>query len=1640
MARSAEGESQKSPSQWRTRSAASAAGDHNWQEQRALLRGRQPTRRLTFWRYVRVALLLVFGVIGGAGLLALLLHRDVQFPFVAVVKTAYRHSFSPNAWAWEDLESLRSGADSLDGKTIDVIDLSNSDRPVESLLLPSADDRRQLLGQARRIGVIVFYVSLHGLVSETGAACVATPDSAPLDSATWLPVSRLLRQIRQWDLPDHVHKLLILDCNRLGANWNLGLLENTFASRLQQALEETPVPNLVILNSTSPGETAWASPEMRGTVFGQFLRLGLAGAADLPREGGNHDYHVSLRELHQYLVHRVDSWAEENRAARQIPMLIPSAPADYVLTCTLDRPLLQRLIAKFASDAAGEATLSRGQLDDLWTTFVSLRSREADSLAPLEMSDLRRRLVWLEQASQAGEAYRLEANAAEREWRRLAERVRERISRPVSAALAPQGAAAYSEAWVPGLAMKLRSLPLLARMGRADPKSVDLLARELKRLETDSSSEKLDALLTNPLTKELAGSVGIVHFLKLLYQSQQLSGNSSPTADILAAALQLQSQADTVAVPRDPRIQSWIHGAVDAADAVRRRAIDALLTGQTDPGPRESVEIAYRDAVAIENAVREALVLDDVIASELPDLARWLEWPDRDRDPSEPSADALSNNLLALIATSHLLASSLDNPPGSGETVAAANLPFLPQYLAVRTQFEAIRKQFDDACERLVTDAKVSSADVRQAAAILELPLLSTRNSESGLTPLEQRRKIQTLYTQATRDLHRRSMESLVISGGDDPGQLDPPAADGRNSTLNSRPGQARRATFPELALLEPFATVRDKKEGQTAESADEAGARFRRILQSVPAEIEAARERHLASADEPRREWAQAARLARSAAPFIDARWQIDPVAELRRVDIQQLLLQHAERYLEDFWGPAPRGEPAFFNVATTDSIDAARMICIPNPAAAREVGEIRKLLALRQAAARRGLAVRADALLLVDQLERPTAQVAVAVAPAGADRGLPAGSAALRIADQTGKLLGPIVRFPVDPAAGSEDSKPQKLKVSLGIGQRELADTIGAATAFFRGHEFRDDLVIKTAAGTTIEAHPRQLRNARVRLNGSQRQRASVVFVLDCSASMRKKMPFESADVVVPRMEVAKAALMRMLDALAARGDARVGVLLYGHRVGWSTKEPNQLLTQASWGGAFPEGLKPYEDIETILPLGRFDNVAAAKVAQRLEKVKPWGETPLYLSLTQALREFKDEDPDAQRSIVVITDGVNYQFNPRPDKAKTAQDVLAADSARHIRLHIVGFGIQADEAQEAQREFGRLAGETGGRYVSVSEAAALAETLEDILQRRPYTVVSPTGKTYKAQAGTAIDVNWERDEPQNFTVAIDELSEPIELSGGEAVELFVSPDEQSMISAAYNAGAPIFGTLVGGSPHDPDGIVVGVHQPLHEGTTVTFDVSLQHAQQHFVRRPREVWIEITPILSNNRPAANLKYVVYDPEFVPQTPVPVLRSVARGWPKDARRARIDFWCKWTTTEPSLVVPFSELPGADQPAPPASTLDGIPGLSYQVREKPGTPLRVDFIETYSPDVSGNTMIKVDITGPIVPSRTLHQFDAANRFATHSFLFEGAPEQALRSSASVRVISRRRMLDDAGHLEVPMFVEVPSQTDTLPALP
>ena len=67
-----------------------------------------------------------------------------------------------------------------------------------------------------------------------------------------------------------------------------------------------------------------------------------------------------------------------------------------------------------------------------------------------------------------------------------------------------------------------------------------------------------------------------------------------------------------------------------------------------------------------------------------------------------------------------------------------------------------------------------------------------------------------------------------------------------------------------------------------------------------------------------------RAERLARAAAAIGLPPLDEDPIGRLRQWDVQQLLLWHCRRVLEDFWGPAEPNEQPMFSLAAADYLAA--------------------------------------------------------------------------------------------------------------------------------------------------------------------------------------------------------------------------------------------------------------------------------------------------------------------------------------------------------------------------------------------------------------------------------------------------------------------------------------------------------------------------------------------------------------------------------------------------------------------------------------------------------------------------------------------------------------------------------------------
>ena len=133
--------------------------------------------------------------------------------------------------------------------------------------------------------------------------------------------------------------------------------------------------------------------------------------------------------------------------------------------------------------------------------------------------------------------------------------------------------------------------------------------------------------------------------------------------------------------------------------------------------------------------------------------------------------------------------------------------------------------------------------------------------------------------------------------------------------------------------------------------------------------------------------------------------------------------------------------------------------------------------------------------------------------------------------------------------------------------------------AVALLRTNAFTTPFLLRETGGARIDFKPYHYGPPTVTLAGRSRKRASIIFILDCSNSMTELTDMEGPGGVqrIPRIEAAKIALHDMLSQLAAEGDARVGVMFYGHRVGWNLKKPDQMLRQTDYARPIPDDLRP-------------------------------------------------------------------------------------------------------------------------------------------------------------------------------------------------------------------------------------------------------------------------------------------------------------------------------------------------------------------------------------------------------------------------------------------------------------------------------
>jgi hypothetical protein len=863
-------------------------------------------------------------------------------------------------------------------------------------------------------------------------------------------------------------------------------------------------------------------------------------------------------------------------------------------------------------------------------------------------------------------------------------------------------------------------------------------------------------------------------------------------------------------------------------------------------------------------------------------------------------------------------------------------------------------------------------------------------------------------------------------------------------------------------------------KTSEIADEIDKTVAQFKAKLQESPAGARAG----LSRAD--RRIRAAAALIA----PGSKYSWEEEgePGERLQRLDLHYLMLWHAYRALEDFWGPRPDepGGNPYFQIVTRDCLESAERLVeeagLGKKTAAVRYGEtdLAQLLENRATAS----LLPEDNNLKVDSDQEQTSKpspLSVTVRPG---QYLPRGEAAVYLEDPADGTTIPV--------STGEDSPPDVRRTGLAVGDgKKEADPCWVAkkslpkgvirlnaVALYRGHREPAEISVEVrGTGIPVVFEPDKYRPPVITVHGEATEGYSIMFILDCSDSMNEmiEVTVDNNTVPRPRFDIARSGLRDILSFLADRKNSyNVGLLAYGHRAGWmkdgaggykpSMRDPdtgNEVLRPPD------QFLWPGEDVERLLEPGPFGQFEYAKISRELDKLQPLGETPLYYAIWMAAEALSTAATPTKR-IIVVTDGVNEQY---PGQGLVPFTPFKVDQSLknlggQIHLDVVEFDIDENvlpgEKKKELDALRKLAADNGGGSYPARQPGKLVEVLEKALQLSHYYVESERGgrrfppfpeKGY--QLGDPAEIEQAADAKVRYAVRFEdgknEAQAEVELQGGEDLALYLTKDHRALQHRRYAEGVradqddvPNTGT---GGDFRPASFYIAAHLPSRDRDTVEFQFSVQnHDQTQFSPRPAEAWIQVRPLRENGSPLLSDEgrpsdYIFYDLKFKESRPVPVIQCAAEEWPAEATKARVELFFKLEATEPRRE---NVRQVGDLSARGGFSVEGVPEVQFKLetrRGDVGAPFQVSIFETHPKADSGLDVVKVEMKARAgrqpPPNLVEHRFNYESGLARHTFYFNDALAADI-DGYNVTFTPRTDLERGAIKLKEPMVVTIPGR--------
>jgi hypothetical protein len=1645
------------PTDWHgKRKARQAAGGASWQSRpsrRASMRSWLAGKRLIF-----TALLLVVVAV----FVVVLRWKSPPTPLIAVAFHDYKLPFPPNAWSYEDVEHFKQQSRPVLGDSnLQWMDFDNDGRPE-----PKAEWRKAWLesltesvarAEARRKLPVLVYVSAHGVVDGSDEPCLVAPGHELLPES-WLPVKELVERLGNAAKERRV--VLFLDANRLAAHWALGMLYNDFAERLKGAVGNTA--NVLIVNSTSPGQVGWASPKLGGSVFGRCVLDGLRGAASA--DGSR----VTLGDLLDYTAGHGGAWAVANRGVAQEPYRVSpnTEQTDRAMLLADVRPWWQVKLFSLIStvrrgqDIASSVSL---QFDDvkaalkeampLWQALAKVVDHPVGADTLFEAQRLRRELAHWQQRMAAGH---YEAKSAIDELTAIKKRT------------------ADLTAAKPGTRYSLWATD--------DEKDQELNAwRQFVKSEDATVAKVREQLDGRPL------GVGLEpiewRWSRLLAAEGALGARAS---DDLFQALNQRNLAEKAAWPRDARAHYALRAHVDAADELRRRADDELFSGGTEELREARMEYdqaiaRYTRAAESSGKISEAFLICDQVLAELIDLAQAVELTRRfTRGEAAESHRESFGDLIGAIERTHKLHGDLEG------LIAAGAERSLDDLDSLQDQPEQLRNRSGDLAK--LVQALVKQTLGRESSALADLALspspavLGRGESLERYFSLVDRDQASLLSDNAKSELAGPSLPDwpwhpvTAIMRLQDAPSSPPPARtdDDLRASLRSQGAKLRQRLA--ALLVEPAPTRGDR----AGEKTDDATG-------SSPSNL-ADRTR---LADDVAGLLAAAALLAEQS----DGSTTIVPrLARLRHFDRAHFLVWQAERALRDFWGPAAwpkvaaRGadaasaEPYYWQIlsALLDEIDG-----LVGGLAQWRPGWVQRLRELL--GQKREFTLNTDWVTSEAEDDDPESlqtdwKYAFRCEPS------PGNGRPSLFAVAGGASSGDTV---VETDAG------KRRLVELGPpreGTNPFVD-VGAGDTlrlFFRGHVA--DAEIPASAPPRFREIRHALagnRTARIQVQHEEVRPLRVAFLLDCSGSMDGKDAVLDKATRKTRMPVAKESLLSLLEGLSNQKEVEASLWLLGatfQRYGSQDKPklPDKFqnpdwkveVTRAEAGGM---KITTANDVLQVVPLQPWNKTSFKEFKDRyFDRINAYGWTPLYHAIAATVgREFPEREARKRQLLVIISDGKDQvdQADQNDPDAEVQKAVNELNARPWLEVAVLNCGDNAMvQAALRQKVFDNVKNRlVPVPFVPPTSEKEFRERLQKAVgvDRYEYAVITPQ----KSADEWRWDDLWVGQEKalvplgrSHYALRLARESGPRGLrhflvEGGETVIWQLTDRE----SPSDPAGLKYLGLDQFHQSVDDDARRKDVANPFDRGSTDTdlnpralrvaavampdrdgganriFRIAIQNGDPSaFSPRPMEAWVEVKPL----RDAGAAPDLLDDIPFIfcdltyddKTTSAPVLVCKAVDWPADARQAEVRVW--WTLEElhDRDSSDWKDYRIGDLIARGVTINDPagkkVASISVKVpptkQEDPGA--RVIVIERHVPGDAFRPVRLASIKPPDTTTRRYFPTDGKQGWRIkHEFVFRDEDQDTV-SARSLRVAPRRLLrVDDARAIQVndkPLIVAVP----------